>query len=63
MSYENLFTIVRTGEPHLDSANGYEILGEEFMDCCYWDEELKREMYERLTARVEFPFHTVIAGI
>ena len=44
MSYEHLYTVVKVKEPHLDSANGYEILGEEFMDCCYWDEELKSEM-------------------
>jgi hypothetical protein len=29
----------------------YEMLGEEFMDCCYWDETLKQKMREIVTPR------------
>ncbi len=63
MSYEGSYTTVLIGESRQDSLDGYEILGEEFMDCCYWDDELKRQWYERLSPRGELTFRTFITGI
>jgi hypothetical protein len=33
----------------LATENAGEVVGEEFMDCCYWDEALKRKMRKTVT--------------
>jgi hypothetical protein len=44
MFNENLNRRITIEESPLSSGNGGEIVGEEFMDCCYWDEALKRKL-------------------
>ena len=56
MSYENLSGAIGLGEFHLDATDGCEIVGEEFMDCCYWDEALKKKMRQTVTPRAEDSF-------
>ena len=40
-------------EPRAHFVDGHETLGEEFMDCCYWDEALKGKMRRTVTPRAE----------
>jgi len=53
MFHENLNRTVRTEEPHAHSMDGDGTLGEEFMDCCYWDEALKGKMRKPVTPRAD----------
>jgi hypothetical protein len=53
MSHENPNRTAMSEEPHAHSMDGDATLGEEFMDCCYWDKALKEKMRRTVTPRAE----------
>jgi hypothetical protein len=49
MGNGNLNTRIRLEDSPPGSGNFGEIMGEEFMDCCHWDEALKGKMRKTVT--------------
>jgi hypothetical protein len=58
MAYDNLNRTLWAEEPHLHSENGFEMVGEKFMDCFYWDEAPIQEVHDRAIQTAGFRFGT-----
>jgi hypothetical protein len=63
MADGNLNKTVWAEEPHLHSENHFEMVGEEFTDCFYWDEAPVQEVHDRAIRTAEFMFGTHIYWI